>query len=72
MARDNPRNVEDIGLVASLDPVAVDKATTDLVISLSRGRDVFLKGYDIDWSIQLSHGEKIGLGSIDYKLVEVG
>jgi uncharacterized Fe-S center protein len=71
MAKDDPPIVEDIGILASLDPVAVDKATADLVIERSRGQDVFRKGYDIDWSFQLRHGEKIGLGSMRYELVEV-
>jgi hypothetical protein len=72
MARDAPRIVEDIGIAASLDPVAVDKAAADLVVFWSRGVDVFRKGYNIDWSIQLSHGEEIGLGSMDYELVTIG
>ncbi|GAG68273.1 unnamed protein product, partial [marine sediment metagenome] len=28
-------------------------------------------GYDLDWSVQLSHGVKIGLGSRDYELIEL-
>ena len=28
-------------------------------------------GYDVDWSSQLKHGERIGLGSMDYELVEI-
>ncbi len=72
MAKDDPRIVEDIGILASLDPVAADKATADLVIGRGGGTDAFRKGYDIDWSVQLSHGERIGLGSTDYELVDIG
>ena len=72
MAKDDPRIVEDIGILGSLDPVAADKATADLVIKHGAGKDAFRKGYDIDWSFQLKHGEKIGLGSMDYELVELG
>jgi uncharacterized Fe-S center protein len=72
MAKDDPRIVEDIGILGSLDPVAVDKATADLVVDRGHGKDAFRKGYDIDWSIQLSYGEKIGLGSMDYEVVELG
>jgi uncharacterized Fe-S center protein len=68
MARDDPRIVDDIGILASLDPVAVDKATADLVLR-NAGTDAFRKGYDIDWSIQLRHGKTIGLGSTDYRLI---
>lgn len=71
MAGDQPPIVEDIGILASLDPVAVDKATADLVVEHGHGKDPFRKGYKIDWSMQLSHGEQIGLGSMDYNLVEL-
>lgn len=72
MAKDQPRIVEDIGLLASRDPVAVDKAAADLVLERSRGRDVFRAGYDVDWSVQFAHGEAIGLGSTAYALTEIG
>jgi len=72
MAKDDPRIVEDIGLLASLDPVAADKAAADMVIRRGGGADAFRRGYDIDWSFQLSHGEKIGLGSMDYELIDIG
>jgi hypothetical protein len=71
MAKDEPRIVEDIGILASRDPVAIDKATADLVLAQGGGKDVWRKGYDIDWSAQLRHGEKIGLGSTDYELIEL-
>ena len=68
MAKDQALIVEDIGILASLDPVALDKASVDRVTERA-GLDVLRKGYDIDWAVQLSHGEKIGLGSTDYDLV---
>ena len=71
MARNDPRIVEDIGILASADPVAVDTATADLVVARSRGKDPFRAGYDIDWADQLRHGESIGLGSMDYELTEL-
>ena len=71
MAKDEPRIVEDIGILASRDPVAVDQATADLVLARSGGREVWRKGYDIDWSAQLRHGERIGLGSTVYELIEL-
>jgi uncharacterized Fe-S center protein len=67
MAKSQPPIVGDIGIVASADPVAADKATADLVLARA-GEDVFRKGYDLDWAVQLRHGEKIGLGSADYTL----
>lgn len=60
---------EDVGILASVDPVALDKASTDLVIERS-GLDVVRRANDVDWAVQLRHGEKIGLGSMNYELVE--
>ena len=71
MAKDDPRIVEDIGILGSLDPVAADKATADLVIKHGHGKDAFRKGYDVDWSIQLTHGQSLGLGTTSYDLVEL-
>lgn len=76
--------VEDVGIVASFDPVALDRACYDLVNQqpgnrMSRlltgyepGEDKF-KGVrpDIHGEIQLQYGEEIGLGQNDYELIEV-
>ncbi len=71
MSKSQKRIVDDIGILASLDPVAVDKATADFIVERGAGKDPLRAGYDLDWSAQLIHGEKIGLGSTDYKLVEL-
>jgi len=76
--------VQDIGILASKDPVAIDQASVDLVnrmpasggscIKKSRmpGEDKFRDIYPgIDWHIQLEHTEKIGLGTREYTLVTV-
>jgi uncharacterized Fe-S center protein len=70
MAKDQPRIVEDIGILASVDPVAIDKASADLAIKHGK-KDVFRKGYDVDWMLQLRHGETIGLGSLGYELIKL-
>jgi uncharacterized Fe-S center protein len=70
MAKTAKRIVEDVGILASLDPVAIDQATADLLAARA-GHDPLRAGYDIDWSGQLAHGERIGLGSRLYKLVEI-
>ncbi len=60
--------VEDIGIVASCDPVAVDKASVDLV-NRKYGKDFFREIWpEIDWSVQLDYAEELGLGSKDYEL----
>lgn len=61
---------DDVGILASADPVALDKASTDLVIGKC-GIDVLRRANDVDWMVQLRHGAKIGLGSLDYNLVEL-
>lgn len=76
--------VADIGILASTDPVALDKACVDLVNSrpaqsgsviegLPAGQDKFKAVHpDVDWEPQLIHAQKIGLGTMEYQLIEVG
>jgi hypothetical protein len=71
MAKNQKPIVSDIGIVASLDPVAVDQASADLILAAGGDRDPLRAGYDLDWSGQLAHGEKIGLGTRKYGLVEL-
>lgn len=67
---DNPQVAPDVGILASLDPVAIDKASFDLV-NKACGRDIFREIHpDQDALRQLEHAAKIGLGSLDYELVE--
>jgi len=64
--------VDDIGIAASTDPVAVDKATLDLVENKA-GRKLaeLLKNNKLDPRYQIEHAERIGLGSSSYELIEV-
>ena len=58
----------DIGILASMDPVAIDQACIDLVHR--RAGDAIEKAHPgIDNTVQLSHAEKIGLGKRNYELV---
>jgi uncharacterized Fe-S center protein len=70
MAKDQPEMVEDIGILSSTDPVALDIASADLVLKKAR-RDILKAGYNVDWSVQLKHGAQIGLGSMEYDLIEL-
>jgi hypothetical protein len=64
--------VDDIGILASTDPVAVDKASIDLVESRSGKSIAQLLGKDdLDPRFQIEHAERIGLGSSDYELIEI-
>ncbi|MCH7559630.1 MAG: hypothetical protein IIB56_19565, partial [Planctomycetes bacterium] len=64
--------VDDIGIVASTDPVAVDKAALDLVENKA-GRKLaeLVENDELDPCYQIEHAERIGLGSTSYELIEV-
>jgi len=64
--------VDDIGIVASTDPVAVDKATLDLVENKT-GKKLaqLLNNEELNPVYQFEHAEHIGLGSTDYETIEV-
>lgn len=64
------RIIPDVGILASRDPVAVDQATLDLTKQVS-GKDLAVTSWpQVNPQVQLEHGEKIGLGSRDYKLIK--
>jgi len=68
---DMARIVDDIGILASTDPVAVDKAALDLVEAAAGKKLPKLLGNPkLDPRYQLEHAEHIGLGSLDYKLID--
>lgn len=61
----------DVGFAASLDPVALDQASIDLV-ARSEGKGLDELAYpELDGTIQLAHAEGLGLGSRGYTLVEL-
>jgi len=69
--------VQDIGILASLDPVAIDKASIDLIdqapFVLSPNQvnppDLLGKLNKCDSLIQLKTAERLGLGSVNYNLI---
>jgi hypothetical protein len=76
--------VNDIGICASTDPVALDQVCADLVNAapgnpgtalqsgLEPGGDKFRGVYPhIEWEVQLEHAEKIGVGTRKYELVKI-
>lgn len=67
-----PKIVDDIGILASTDPVAVDRAAIDLVEHRG-GRNVpaLIGNARLDWRYQIEHAVRIGLGRAEYELVEV-
>jgi len=70
--KDMTKIVDDIGILASTDPVAVDKASIDIVESKTGKTIAQLLGKeDLDPRFQIEHAESLGLGTADYKLIEV-
>lgn len=64
--------VDDIGIAASTDPVAVDKLAIDLV-EKKAGKKLpqLLENDRLSPRYQIEHAERIGLGSAKYQLIEV-
>ena len=67
----NPREptMADIGILSSLDPVALDCACADLVYAASDGADLVGRIESLNGWHTLEYGEQIGLGSMGYTLV---
>ncbi|HBP25821.1 MAG TPA: 4Fe-4S ferredoxin [Acholeplasmatales bacterium] len=78
-ATNNVPIIANIGFLASFDPVALDKASVDLI-----NQAPMINGYEdsknnhftalnpnTTWDAGLKHGEKIGLGTMNYQLIEV-
>lgn len=76
--------VPDIGMFASFDPVALDKACIDavnaapVIASSALGQSGKREGDHFtclhpstDWRFQISHAERIGLGTAEYELITV-
>ena len=76
--------VNNIGIVAATDPVAIDQASADLVNQQQAlpgtcldcnhlpGEDKFKGLYpNVDWEYQLSYAQDIGLGSRTYQLIKM-
>jgi len=76
--------VRDVGIMASMDPVAIDQASADMVnrqtvledsslpVHLGAGEDKFRALYPrVDWTIQLDYAERLGIGRREYDLVTI-
>ncbi|MCU0652429.1 MAG: DUF362 domain-containing protein [Candidatus Omnitrophica bacterium] len=68
---ENPRIAPDVGILASADPVSIDKASFDLV-NRACGKDIFkLTHPKQDGFKQLEYAQELGLGNLDYDLIEI-
>ena len=61
----------DIGILASDDIVALEKASLDLVNKHYGSGDTFLKVSGVSGDYQIAYAESIGLGSSAYSLIEI-
>ena len=63
--------MKDIGILASLDPVALDQACVDFVYKVHDGHDLIKRMEEKHGIHTLEHAEKLGLGSRTYELVTI-
>jgi len=71
MAHPAEPTMEDIGVLASLDPVALDQACVDLVYAAPDGQDVIERIESRNGVHTLDYAAEIGLGSQEYELVNL-
>jgi uncharacterized Fe-S center protein len=65
-----PPICEDIGYLISNDPVAIDKASIDMVNKKTKS-NIFQINNNVNPMDQIKYGEEIKLGSSSYKLIEL-
>lgn len=65
--------MEDIGITASIDPVACDKASLDLIYNSNDvGKDRLIERIESRHGIRtVEHAEELGIGTTNYELVEI-
>jgi uncharacterized Fe-S center protein len=61
----------DIGILASLDPVALDQACIDLVYAAKDSKDLIERIESRNGLLTIDHAARIGLGSKAYKLIKL-
>jgi len=69
--RPSEPDMHDIGILSSLDPVALDKACVDLVYAAPDGRSLVQRMESRNGIRTIDHGEAIGLGSKAYQLIQL-
>lgn len=71
MSNPAPPTMNDIGILASLDAVALDQACLDWVYKVHDGHDLIKRIEEKNGVHTLVHAEKLGLGSRTYELVMI-
>jgi uncharacterized Fe-S center protein len=69
----NPKKpfISDIGILASLDIVAIEAAAHDLVDKAHQCDDAFLKVNSVSGKHQIDYAEQLGMGTKKYKLIDI-
>ena len=71
LSRPAAPTMADIGILASLDPVALDQACVDLVYAAPDSADLIKRIESRNGIVTLEHAEKIGMGSRKYTLIKL-
>ena len=71
MSNPSPPTMADIGILASLDPVALGQACVDMIYAAPDGGDVIQRIESRNGVHILEHAEAIGLGNRQYELVQI-
>ena len=69
--RPTPPTMADIGILASLDPVALDQACIDLVYSAPDSKDLIERIESRNGLLTIEHAAALGVGSKTYELVKL-
>jgi uncharacterized Fe-S center protein len=64
-------DMHDIGILSSLDPVALDQACVDLVYAAPDGRSLIQRMESRNGIRTINHGAEIGLGTKAYDLIRL-
>ncbi len=63
--------IADIGILASKDIVAIEKAAHDLVDQAHQCDDAFMKVNSVSGKYQIEYAHELGMGNIKYKLIDI-
>ncbi len=69
----NPKKpfVQDIGILASLDIVAIEAAAHDLIDKAIKCEDAFLKANSVSGKYQIDYAAQLKMGNKNYKLIDI-
>jgi len=69
--RPAPADMADIGILASLDPVALDQACVDFVYAAPDGKSLIRRIESMNGLLTIEHAALLGIGSKEYELIKL-